>query len=191
MIDISLFFPTAISIDTNELLAQQMLPIAKKYLNDVALLTDQLNYKSTYHADSGIEQYNDVKQFLEYINTVANEYLEKAGYDLSKISLTAKVFVSEMQYGDFHNTHVHPNCVLSGIMYLQVPEESAPIVFYDPRSAKNMSSLPIISETLINQRKIPIFPKSGMLLLWESWLMHSVPKNHSTDGRITIVFNFS
>lgn len=191
MIDISLFFPTAIAIDTNETLAHQMLPVAKKYLNNDSLLTNQLNYKTTYHADSGIEQYDDVKPFLKYVNTLANEYLEKVGYDLSKFSLTTKVFVSEMQYGDFHNSHVHPNCILSGVMYLQVPEKSAPIVFYDSRSAKNMSSLPIVSETLINQREIPIFPKTGMVLLWESWLMHSVPKNYSTDGRITIVFNLS
>jgi uncharacterized protein (TIGR02466 family) len=191
MTDVSLFFPTAIVIDTNELLAQQMLPVAKKYLDDVGLLTDQLNYKSTYHADAGIEQYDDVKPFLEYIRIVADEYLEKAGYDLSKFSLTAKVFVSEMQHGDFHNTHIHPNCVLSGILYLQVPENSAPIIFYDSRSAKNMLTLPVISETLINQREIPIFPKPGMLLLWESWLMHSVPKNYSASGRITIVFNLS
>ena len=189
--DVSLFFPTAIVIDKNEALAQQMLPIAKKYLNDNSLITTQLHYKSTYHADSGIEQYDDVKPFLEYINSVANEYLEKAGYDLSKFSLKAKIFVSEMQYGDFHNTHVHPNCVLSGIMYLQVPENSAPIVFHESRTGKSMSTLPVVSETLINQREIPIFPKAGMLLLWESWLMHSVPKNYSTSGRITIAFNLS
>ena len=190
MLDINLYFPTVIAIDYNEELASSLLPVAKKYLNDCAL-TNNLNYKSTYDANQGIENNNDVAPFLHYINEKALEYLEKCGYDSSRIKLNAKIFVSEMTNGDSHNMHVHPNCILSGIMYLQTPEGSSPIVFSDVRCARRMMSLPKTNDTFINQTETAIFPKQGMLLMWESWLTHSVPKNSSTDGRITIVFNFS
>lgn len=191
MLDINLFFPTAIALEHNETLADQLLPIAKKYLSTTNLNNNNLGYTSTYDADSGLEQCQDFDFFLDYINEKAYEFLGRSGYDTEKISLSAKIFVSEMKFGDSHNSHVHPNCILSGIMYLQVPEGSAPIVFSDARSAKRMLSLPRQQETFINQTETPIFPKPGMMLLWESWLAHSVPVNRSVDGRITVVFNFS
>lgn len=190
MLDINLYFPTVIAIDYNEELANNLLPVAKKYLNDCVSINN-LNYKSTYDANQGIENNNDVAPFLHYINEKSLEYLERCGYDSLRIKLNAKIFVSEMKNGDSHNMHVHPNCILSGIMYLQTPEGSSPIVFSDVRSARRMLSLPKINDTFINQTETAIFPKKGMLLMWESWLTHSVPKNLSTDGRITIVFNFS
>ena len=190
MLNINLYFPTVIAVDYNETLAVSLLPVAKKYLHECTS-TNNLDYKSTYNADQGIENNNDVAPFLNYINEKALEYLEKCGYDSSGIKLHAKIFVSEMRNGDSHNVHIHPNCILSGIMYLQTPEGSSPIVFSDVRSARRMMSLPKTNDTFINQTETAIFPKQGMLLMWESWLTHSVPKNHSTDGRITIVFNFS
>jgi uncharacterized protein (TIGR02466 family) len=191
MTDFGLFFPTVIATDFNKELAEQMLPVAKKYLSDCNILTNALDYKTTYSSGNGIEHNPDVAPFLNYINKKAKEYLEKCGYDTLKISLNAKIFVSEMQYGDSHHSHVHPNCILSGIMYLQVPNGSAPIVFSDVRSAKRMISLPRQHDTYINQSEVVVCPEPGMLLIWESWLSHSVPKNLSNTGRITIVFNFS
>lgn len=190
MLDIGLFFPTVIASDCNESLSSYMLPIAKKYLIDNTS-TNNLVYNSTYNADSGIEKDPEITPFLDYINSLAAEYLDKNGYDMSRISLRAKVFVSEMKYGDFHNYHIHPNCILSGIMYLQAPEGSAPIIFSDSRSEKRMLSLPRQQENDLNKTEVSIFPRHGMTLIWESWIPHSVPKNYSTDSRITAVFNFS
>lgn len=190
MLNVGLFFPTVIGSDHNKELAEYMLPIAKKYLNS-STSTNNLNYKSTYNNKVGIENCPDVKPFLDYINNFAKDYLEKNGYDSEQINLKAKIFVSEMSYGEFHNTHIHPNCVLSGIMYLQTPDRCSPIVFSDPRTEKRMMSLPKISDTAINQLEVSIDPEPGMALIWESWLPHFVPKNYCNESRVTVVFNFS
>lgn len=190
MLDIGLFFPTIIGSEVNEPLADQMLIVAKKYLKNIKA-NNNLGYKSTYSADSGIENFEDVEPFNNYIKSKAQEFLNFNGYDISQISLKSKIFVSEMGFGDFHNLHVHPNCILSGVMYLQVPEKSAPIVFSDARIEKRMQGLPRKIDCELNQLEYAINPKKGMLLLWESWLPHFVPKNNSKTGRITMVFNFS
>jgi hypothetical protein len=40
--------------------------------------------------------------------------------------------------------------------------------------------------------KISIEPRKGLLLMWESWLEHSVEKNKNKDeGRISLVFNLT
>ena len=189
--DINLFFPTVIAIDENIDLASAMLPVAQKYLSNSSLITSNLEYKTTYSSTSGIEEFDDVKPFMDYIYQKSLEFLDRCGYDIDKINLHGKVFTSEMVVGDSHAHHIHPNSLLSGVFYLQVPAGSAPIVFSDTRTMKRMVSLPKINETIINSAEVPVVPKPGMLVLWESWVTHSVPKNQSVDGRITLVFNLS
>ena len=67
MLNINLYFPTVIAVDYNETLAVSLLPVAKKYLHECTS-TNNLDYKSTYNADQGIENNNDVAPFLNYIN---------------------------------------------------------------------------------------------------------------------------
>jgi hypothetical protein len=52
-----------------------------------------------------------------------------------------------------------------------------------------MIALPKKGDPLANWDKTIFNPEKGTFLLWESWLAHEVPKNHSKTGRITIVFN--
>jgi uncharacterized protein (TIGR02466 family) len=192
MLDRNLFFPTILASDTNQELAELMLPIAKKYLQQPELLSTLLDYKSTYDpSNKNIEKYKDSTPFINYLEMQCIEYLESTGYDSSKIKLSYQLFVSEMIAGDFHIAHVHPNSLLSGVFYLQAPLNSSPIVFSDPRLAKRMISLPKKEDTMFNENELVVFPKTGMFLMWESWLMHHVPKNHSVEGRITMVFNVS
>jgi uncharacterized protein (TIGR02466 family) len=38
---------------------------------------------------------------------------------------------------------------------------------------------------------VPMVPKPGTLLLWESWLRHEVSLNRAETERITISFNYA
>jgi hypothetical protein len=49
-------------------------------------------------------------------------------------------------------------------------------------------SLPKL-ENSTNWERVHFVPEEGLLLIWESWLDHEVPKNNSKNGRITMVFN--
>lgn len=191
MLDLKLFFPTVISWDSNKELASKMLPYANKYLNKVELLTSQLEYTSTYNPDGGLEQYDEFKPFVDFITSKGAEYLDKCGYDSSAIELHPQIFASSMKHGDSHTSHIHPNSLLSGVFYLTAPDGASPIVFSDIRHAKRMVSLPIKEDNVITDHDIPIFPEEGLLVLWESWMPHSVPKNKSDSERVTLVFNLS
>lgn len=179
-------FPTVIGAHMDLDLAKLMLPVARKYLDNSLMLTNAWGYKNTYNVDLGLEQFDDLKLFTESINNLSNNFLENLGYDSAKIKLHPHIFVSEMFENDYHSRHAHAGSLLSGILYLQVPDGSSPIVFTDPRPHRDFLCLPKKDKAT---DQIFIDPVEGLMLIWESWLNHEVPKNTSKDGRITMVFN--
>lgn len=186
------FFPTVINSEENVELAQKMLPIAKEFLQNESLLTYEWGYKNTYNSKKMGDDENreKIKPFLDYVKEKSIEYLESNDYDHKKINFkNIQVFVSEMFENDSHDQHTHPNCILSGLMYLQVPENSSKILFLDPRPYKSIIELPKKKESYLNSHSIWFDPKPGLFLMWESWLPHAVPKNCSKQGRITMVYN--
>jgi uncharacterized protein (TIGR02466 family) len=182
------FFPTGITSLKNTELATQMLPVAKKYLADPDLITNTWGYKNTYTADSGISNFDDIAPFKDFIKQVGYSHLTTLGYDVTNLEFSIQIFVSEMIEGDSHALHGHPNSLLSGVFYLRVPEGSAPILFDDPRPFRKFLSLPKLTNST-NWERIHFVPEDGLLLIWESWLEHEVPRNFSKEGRITMVFN--
>ena len=88
--------------------------------------------------------------------------------------------------GGFNFTHVHPSGWLSGVYYIQLPEENNEIVFQDPRSARMMD---FQRSSLIADEYFSHHPKVGELLLFPSWLPHFVSPNTSDQNRISISFN--
>lgn len=185
---IDYFFPTSIASLKNIDLATQMLSVAKKYLANESLITNTWGYKNTYSADGGLSNFDDIAPFRHFVEKTAYEYLMSIGYDVCNLKFSTQIFVSEMLEGDCHALHSHPNSLLSGVFYLQVPKESAPILFDDPRPFRKFVALPkLVNST--NWERIHFIPEQGLFLIWESWIDHEVPKNNSKDGRITMVFN--
>jgi uncharacterized protein (TIGR02466 family) len=177
-------FPTAIGLNMDLPMAEKILPYAKGYLNNSENLTNTWNYKTTYKSSNIM--FDDDFFFCQYLIKFGNEYLNSLGY--KSLDLRPQIFFSEMNISDYHTTHNHPSSILSGVMYLTVPQGSSEIRFYDPRPHKNYINLPIQNDCEYNWDWYKIQPKEGLILIWESWLSHEVLKNNC-DGRITAVFN--
>ena len=187
--NIELFFPTAICSIKYPELAEEMLPVAKKYLSDEMYLTNTWGYKNTYTDKAGIEKNLDFFKLINILKKDAERFMKTMGYDLSRDDFQIFLFASDMREGDFHPVHTHQNCILSGVFYLQVPDGSSDLKFYDPRPCRKFLKYPILQETEITWDQIVCKPEKGLLLMWESWLEHEVPKNTNQDGRISLVFN--
>ena len=65
------------------------------------------------------------------------------------------------------------------------------IVFYDPRSANVIRSPIISSSNKLNSTIFNISPKEGLLVLFPSYLHHSVNLNKSEEERMVISFNIN
>ena len=95
------------------------------------------------------------------------------------------LWVNLLKGGGHHSAHIHPNSVLSGTLYVEVPSGSGSIRFEDPR-------LPMMMAAPAGpDRFVTIKPRAGMLLLWESWLRHEVLPGRGRGERLSISFNFA
>lgn len=85
--------------------------------------------------------------------------------------------------------HNHPNNFLSGVYYVQVQEGADTINFHDPRPQTAVVRPPVSELTAYNTDQVVVRVEEGDLLLFPSWLVHSVDANRSDRLRISASFN--
>jgi uncharacterized protein (TIGR02466 family) len=95
-----------------------------------------------------------------------------------------------LKAGHSQELHVHPTAHISGVYYVAVPpgakgetSTNGKIRFYDPRPRANMNQL----FTQITRHSE--IPAEGDLLMFPSWLEHSVAAFEGEGDRICIAFN--
>lgn len=91
--------------------------------------------------------------------------------------------------GSQHSLHSHANNFLSGVYYVKTSPGSDTISFRDPRDQRSIIQ-PKYQET--NQFNIAVqnvAAEPGSLIIFPSWLKHSVPLNRSNEERVSISFN--
>lgn len=90
---------------------------------------------------------------------------------------------------DGQESHNHPNNVISGSYYLKAPEDCSGIMFHSPM-AETMFLPPYREINALNTSGVEMAVHEGALVLFPSWLKHSVRPSPATDERISISFNF-
>ena len=91
----------------------------------------------------------------------------------------------------FNERHHHGNSALSAAYYVNADKDSGDIVFYDPRQAFTFSHPEPSQINDLNAQVKSVTPKSGRLVLFPSFLDHSVNPSQSSEDRIVISFNVS
>jgi len=101
--------------------------------------------------------------------------------------------------GGFNRYHTHPNCLYSGVYYLQAPPDSGRLYFLDPRPQAGVLA-PRYDETARDNRdqwsEVYYQPVPGRVILFPAWLAHEVEPNMTVAAgpdadRICIAFNYS
>lgn len=90
-----------------------------------------------------------------------------------------------------HIAHIHPNNYLSGVIYLQTPENCGNTIFLDPREGSRMIHPDYEESNYFNMDSFIHQPKKGNMLIWQSWLPHMVDYDSAMadDPRVIISFN--
>lgn len=95
---------------------------------------------------------------------------------------------------DFAQSHIHTNSLISGCLYLKIPEDSGQIRFYKNQGHVNLfptsTSFDYNEVNCITSDFWSLEPKEGMIILFPSHLLHEVDKNTSTENRYSLAFNF-
>jgi uncharacterized protein (TIGR02466 family) len=126
------------------------------------------------------------------LNRHAVEFARAAAFDLARKPRLDSLWANLLKGGGQHSGHVHPNSMISGTFYVEVPAGSGAIRFEDPRLPLMMAAptrRADAAEPL--QSFVAVTPRAGMLLLWESWLRHEVLPGTGRGERLSISFNFA
>ena len=143
-----------------------------------------------WHSENFNLEEEEPKFFLNSISTLLNESFNDMGWDLKKSEIKITAMWSIINLKNASNArHIHPNNYFSAAYYIKASENAGDIVFYDPRSA-NTIRFPSASNTnKLNSNIFTVQPKEGLLVLFPSYLHHSVNINNSEDERIVLSFN--
>lgn len=120
-------------------------------------------------------------------------FAEDLEFDLDGKELKLEdIWINILPEGGMHASHIHPHSVISGTIYVAMPEGTSALKLEDPRSARMMAS-PVRRKNARQELRTFIYAKPvvGDVLLWESWLRHEVPMNMAEEDRISVSFNYS
>ena len=89
----------------------------------------------------------------------------------------------------FNALHTHGGEDFSLVYYIQVPQNSGAIVFETPVLHLRTSELKYNNQPFFNSPEIRYVPKKYDLIIFPSWLAHSVESNKSDEDRISLAWN--
>lgn len=136
----------------------------------------------------------ETRELSTYILGKVKEYADLLGYDYNEYRY-GQSWLSYKQPGQHHTMHTHPNSLISGVFYFGEPTPNTPAIkFHDmsvgvkastlsPKKVERKKDLKYAQETF----SIEFTP--GLLVLFPSYLHHSVPLNKTDKVRCSLAFN--
>lgn len=164
-------------------------------------LKDRTNQRSvpsshTISADNYILNHAEYDVLKKWIIGRTTEFMRLV-LCIDSDALITQSWVNKNSPGQYTHTHPHQNSFVSGVLYLYVPDGNALIVFHK-RPAGSDGHFILEPKWYPNdggrdftyadkEYKMPV--SAGELVLFPSWLLHSVPTNKTTFDRWSLAFN--
>jgi uncharacterized protein (TIGR02466 family) len=181
-------FPTPIWIrDYPDMNVTPLLNLCKKLKDedpDGRVITNIGGWQS---ANVHSETYEELKQLERYILQNSVDLLDQMGYDTN-------VCVDNLWFNINTNNsvnapHFHSG-ILSGVFYLSLGKYPGSLLFHrDPKDSYIFSSYKTSCITPLIAPCISYVPVEKRLIIFPSWLVHSVDANKDNEPRISIAFN--
>jgi uncharacterized protein (TIGR02466 family) len=141
------------------------------------------NYRSD---DSYLLRQEKLKNIKNFLGESVNKFTTNVLNSKQRLVIT-QCWANRNPKGSRHHEHVHPNSIISGVMYFQINEKLPPIQF----AKTNQDAMKLDPEKYnhVNSESFMLPCKPGELILFPSSLKHSVPINQGDEDRISISFN--
>lgn len=200
---IQTLFPTQI---LNSNLVSAKSPLLKDLKKDILKISEidyegqewsKKNYMFGYTSYGSMDQLHQFSTTFDELKKKIDKhvalYLRELEWDISFKELhLSKMWVNVMPQGTIHTGHIHPLSVISGTFYVELPKKNVPALkLEDPRFTQMMAVPPKKKNAKIkNLNFFNYSPKTGDVILFESWLRHEVAQNNSEELRISVSFNY-
>lgn len=131
------------------------------------------------------------KQVMGSLNIYIREVLKvREGIDFE----LTNSWVVKHEKGDWGQSHIHTNCLISGVLYLQTDEKSGDIIFNRDTIQQNLFPNAIDIEysefNVFNSKRWSFKPHNNQIFFFPSSVLHSIERNQSDITRYSLAFNF-
>lgn len=190
--DCQFIFPTPIGLI--QLLTKSE---CEKY-NEIILNTikQPLKKYECYCTDDNLHTLSEFNCLVKKINDEVKKF-SKEILSLKENSLRLTGMWSNIRKpGSQHMVHNHPNSFLSGVLYLNVSEntnDGGHLFFHDPRIKNTTLYGDYECQSILSDRTWQYETKNGVLILFPSWLDHGTTNFVSlndNDLRVSLSFNY-
>lgn len=168
------------------------IPVKQSWLDFAAAVEYQRNSlnNNSFTESTVLDRLPDLKQSI--ISSFADWMYNYHHLSPSCTYHIDQAWINRHSTGDWAQVHNHPDFDYSGVYYLNVPPDSGGINFsVDPfHSNFYRGKTPFITtETLNNSLECSITPENGDLVIFPSFLSHSVEKNMTSSCRYSLAFD--
>ena len=162
-------------------------PIDKElaYLKTISY-REQQNNGNFRSDDSYLLRNEELKNIKNFLGEAVDKFTKNVLQSKQRLVIT-QCWANRNPKGSKHHEHVHPNSIISGVMYFQINEKLPPIQF--SKANQDGMKLDPIKYNHVNSESFMLPCKPGELILFPSSLKHSVPINQGDEDRISISFN--
>jgi uncharacterized protein (TIGR02466 family) len=147
-----------------------------------------LNPGDGWQSEQTLHQREEFWDLISCVSNAAKSILRFLRISQEAFEITG-CWATVLANGAIHKTHSHPNNFLSGVYYVRVHPGADTINFHDPRSQTRIIRPPVVELTAENTDQVVVRVTNGTLLMFPSYLEHSVDTNMSAEERISISFN--
>lgn len=188
--DDAFLFPLKIGISTDEefLYRQDMIDWIIKYKKNDVNNNVKVSNHGGYQTRGNFYMEDDSEDFTPFLDKIWIQ-IDKTIQCYAKGLVIAKdnipitlqnIWVNVNGPGAYNQVHVHPGSVLSGVLWVDCPEDSGDFYFTDPLEMNTYCLGP-------NAQKVE--PIEGQMMIFPACIPHYVLPNTSEEDRISISFN--
>ncbi len=190
----NLFFPSPVwtfQINNYKMINEEMYKFIKNSQMKDQVGINKSNIKGWHSKDFDLQE-DTPKNFINFILPSIEKVILDMNWEKQKQKININNMWAIINTGGAANLrHQHGNSTISGAYYVRAPKNCGDIVFYDPRPAPVYSYPNAINPNLLNAQINGISPNEGGLVMFPSFLDHSVNENLSKEERIVISFNIT
>ena len=159
----------------------------------------QVTNKGGWQSNNVIEETHEEldklkKEITQYLQMYHSEIFQGMKFKTDVTQTLANMWVNINEKHHYNDWHVHPFATLSGVYYIKHDGvENGDILFKHPEhphmAALHWPPEMVEAYNAATAEVVNITPKSNMLLIFPSWMNHSVEANLKNDPRISVSFN--
>lgn len=175
-------FPTPVGrVDLNK-------PLTKKEIQFINDLERRPNIGNQTSVDNYIFKSKELKRVSDLIDKAINDYFKRVFAPEKNIRLyVTQSWANYSKTGQYHHRHLHPNSIVSGVLYVNAVPEIDRIYFYNDKEP--MLEIATKDWNVWNSKSWWLPVSTNNIVLFPSTLNHMVENVINADERVSIAFN--